>query len=461
MGIPELQMQTYEKDKAQVVNGFMGIAVLYGDKKELMPVVQNINNLEYDLTQAILKVGRKENPRIGVLKTDTVPSIPPQLRDRMPQGTPDFREKYKQLFDNLEKNYTVDIVETKDIKPIDTSLKSLLIPGGTDFSNRTLFEIDQFFMKGGNLIVLADAIAVNFQYGAMASPQSPGILRLVEHYGAKVENSLICDAACGQVQIPQKVGPFQMNVAVNYPYFVRAIREGLNKDNPAVSTLGELVFPWPSPVTLLVPEAVAGSKNPGDTNAVKGTVLIKSSEKSWVVAGNFDLNPQQKWNAPAEGFKQSNLAVALSGNFTSFFTGKPIPPVKDPVPGDTSKILTNTDDQNRTIVTKNKNKNLVVVGESDFITPQFGMPGNLTFVLNLVDWLSTDNNLISVRSRTMADRTLSKDNLKEGSSKPMIIRYTNILLMPLLVICFGLFIFLKRREVVAAVPTDKKEEKVS
>jgi ABC-type uncharacterized transport system involved in gliding motility auxiliary subunit len=33
LGVPELQMQTYEKDKAQVINGFMGIIVQYADKK--------------------------------------------------------------------------------------------------------------------------------------------------------------------------------------------------------------------------------------------------------------------------------------------------------------------------------------------------------------------------------------------------------------------------------------------
>ena len=32
LGIPEVQLQTFEKDKAQVINGFLGIAVLFADK---------------------------------------------------------------------------------------------------------------------------------------------------------------------------------------------------------------------------------------------------------------------------------------------------------------------------------------------------------------------------------------------------------------------------------------------
>jgi len=468
MGIPELQMQTYEKDKAQVINGFMGIAVLYGDKKEVMPVIQDLKNLEYDLTQAIQKVGRKESPKIGVLKTDTLPYIPPEYRQRMQmQPNPEeVHEKYKPIFDNLEKSYSVSAIDVKDGNPIDTTLKSLIIPGGSNFTNRTLFEIDQYFMKGGNLIVLADAIKISYQYGAMAMPQDPGILKLMEHYGAKVENYLVCDAACGQVQIPQKVGPFQMNVAVNYPYFVRLIQEDLNGDNPAVSTLGEAIFPWISPIKLLVPEALASKKNVKDTAAVKATVLIQTSKKSWVVGGNFDLNPQQKWAAPAEGFKRSNLAVYLTGNFTSYFAGKPVPPVHEPPPGvsdSLKKIMlsANASDQSRTVVGQNKGRHLVVVGESDFLTGQFAMPGNVTFLLNVADWLSTDDNLISIRSRTMVDRTISKDNLKEGSTRSNVVRYTNILLMPLLVVLAGLMIFVRRRDeaAIASVTTEKTEEK--
>jgi ABC-2 type transport system permease protein len=469
MGIPELQMQTYEKDKAQIINAFMGIAVLYGDKKEVMPVVQNLNNLEYDLTQAIQKVSRKESPKIGVLKTDTLPEIPMQYRQQMPANPEELHEKYKPLFENLEKNYTVETVQASEGKPIDPLLKTLVIPGGSNFSNRTLFEIDQYFMNGGNLVVLADAIKVTYQYGASAVPQSPGILRLLEHYGAKVENYIVCDAACGQVQIPQKVGPFQMNVATNYPYFVRIVGEDLNKDNPAVSTLSEMILPWASPIKLLVPEKgpSAEAKGKKDSSAVKGTVLITSSKKSWSVGGNWDLNPQQKWATPPEGFKQSNLAVALSGDFTSYFTGKPVPPVKEPdlstASDSLSKIalMSDTSAKNRIIVTGNKGRHLVCVGESDFITGQFAMQGNVMFMLNVVDWLSTDDNLIDIRTRTMVDRSISKDNLKEGSSKTNVIRYVNVLLMPLLVICFGLFIFLRRREITAApATTEKTEEKL-
>ena len=462
LGVPEIQMQTYEKDKAQVINGFMGIIVQYADKKEVMPVVQNLTNLEYDLTQAVMKVSRKTAPKIGVLKTDTIISLPPQYRTK--DAPEDLRTKYKPIFENLEKNYMVDMPETRKGDPIAPEIKTLVIPGGASFSNRDLFEIDQYFMKGGNLIVLVEPIYLSFAYGPMAFPKDPGIIRLLEHYGARVEHNLVLDAACGQVQIPQQVGPFQMSVAVNYPYFVKILPEGVNKNIPAVSSLSEMVLPWVSTITLLAPDRDSiAKKTTGktrDSSEVVATYLVKSSKKSWVASGNFDLSPQQKWMAPSEGFKQSVLMAYLTGNFKSYFAGKSVPPVNE---ADTAKkdSLSKSGDKNREIVASGKGRHLVIAANASFLTAQFGgMPGNIVWLQNIVDWLSSDENLIGIRTRTMVDRSIRKDELKEGGATAAIVRYTNLLLMPAIVIVAGLFIFFRRREH-ATVVAEKTEEKKS
>jgi ABC-type uncharacterized transport system involved in gliding motility auxiliary subunit len=90
------------------------------------------------------------------------------------------------------------------------------------------------------------------------------------------------------------------------------------------------------------------------------------------------------------------------------------------------------------------------------------MPGNIAWLQNVVDWLSSDENLIGIRTRTMVDRSIRKDELKEGGATSAIVRLTNLLLMPALVIITGLLIFFRRRE--AAAPqasVEKKEEKKS
>ena len=96
--------------------------------------MSSLKNLEYDLTQAIQKVARKESPKIGVLKTDTLPSVS-FFRNiasacRCSRTRTKSEKNISRFFENLEKNYSVTTVDTKEGNPIDTTLKSLIIPGG-------------------------------------------------------------------------------------------------------------------------------------------------------------------------------------------------------------------------------------------------------------------------------------------------------------------------------------------
>lgn len=457
LGIPEVQLQTFEKDKAQVINGFLGLAILYEDKKEVIEIIQNVNNFEYDLAQKIMKVFRTETPKVGVLKVDTTPYFDEMMRMQMRgQLPPDpTEEKFQPIYQNLRENYTVQTVDISDGKEIDPSIKTLIIPGGDDktFTDRDLFAIDQYFMKGGNLIVLADAVNVDLSQGAYASTQNPGILKLLEHYGVRVEKKLVLDASCGQVQVPQQFGMFQMNVMVNYPYVVKITPDGFNENNPAVTGLGQMIFPWVSPLKLLVDE------NSTDSNAVKATVLVKSSNQSWESNSPFNLHPQQNWGSIIQSkkneLKEHTLVAYLNGNFSSYFKGKPIPAAeKEDSDDPMSQIkVENKDNNSETIVESNTNRHLIVAGDADFLTPQNAAPGNVAWVLNVVDWLTLDDNLIKIRSRTLIDRTIKNDRLVESKSYASTIRLINILLMPLLVIVFGLIIFLKRREVVQTGPS--------
>jgi gliding-associated putative ABC transporter substrate-binding component GldG len=485
MGINEMQVQTIEKDKAQVVNGYLGIAVLFADRKEVLPFVQNLQNFEYDLTLAIMKVSRPTTPSVGILKVDTLQALPEQILRQIPKDKHQEERtevKFAPLFEKLKDNYNVVTVDNiAKGTAIDSTLKALVIPGAAPFSDRSLFEIDQYFMKGGKLIVLASGMKVemNSYYGPMAVNVDSKLLDMLQFYGVKVNHDMVVDASCGQVQIPQKIGPFTGYVAVPYPYFVRIGSDGFNRSNPAVTPLSEVVMPWPSSLSLLVDQTAASASDARNTqksnsaasssqSGVKATVLAHSSKKSWTVSGYVDLNPQQNWQPTSPStMKPSTLAAHLSGSFKSYFAGKTVPPVNQNAPKDSlSNIaLQPSADANRTIIQSNSNGHLVVVANADFVSAQNSAPGNILMVINLVDWLSQDENLIAIRARALKDRTIEADLLKKDSAMPNIVRFINIITMPLLVIIAGIVIFLRRRETIAAVPAtsiasgDKNEEK--
>lgn len=458
LGVQEVQLNTYEKDKAAVIRAYMSIVVLYNDNKEVLELAQGMQNLEYDLTQAIMRVSRSEEPKVAVLKTDTTAFIPESVRRQMRIDRPDpTQEMYEPIFTNLDPNYQVDLISTEGGEKIDPSYRTLIVPGGSTFTDRDLFEIDQYFMSGGNLIVLIDPVKIDFQYGVSGRANETKMLDLLEHYGVRPEKALVTDVVCGQVQIPQRVGMFQIPVAHDYPFFVAIAPDGFNVDNPAVAPLSGVIMPWVSPLKLLVD---AGGNDSASAGAVSAEILVTSSPKSWLTKEPFSLSPTQQWQVPEEEFDTHTLMVHLSGSFSSYFTGKSVPPVGDSDPNDTlSQIKLKPEDQSREILPSNTGAHLIVAGDADFASKPNSTPGNTALMQNLVDWLTLDENLINIRTRNLVDRTLDPERLgKEGSAMPNVIRAINILLMPILLIIVGLAIFFKRREPVTVPATSAKPE---
>ncbi len=83
----------------------------------------------------------------------------------------------------------------------------------------------------------------------------------------------------------------------------------------------------------------------------------------------------------------------------------------------------------------------VVVGSSGFITnAMLGFQGNRDLALNIVNWLSSDEDLISIRPKPPEDRRL---NVNQRQMNTFL--YTDLFLLPLLVIAGGVLVYLQRR----------------
>ena len=88
-----------------------------------------------------------------------------------------------------------------------------------------------------------------------------------------------------------------------------------------------------------------------------------------------------------------------------------------------------------------KEGRFVAVGSSGFATNNFlGFNGNRDLVLNMISWLASDEELISIRPKDPEDRRL---NLTRRQMNMVL--YTSVLLMPLAVILAGVSVWWKRR----------------
>jgi gliding-associated putative ABC transporter substrate-binding component GldG len=406
LGIPQVQLQIFEKDKAEVTNAYLGIAVLYEDRSEVIPVVQGVENLEYDLTAAILKAFRKEEKVVGFL---------------VGEGGPNLEKGLASAKGALESQYRTVVVDLARGGPISADVHTLVVASPKNLSDAALYAIDQFVMRGGKLLAFLDPIEIP-EGSIQALPKRSGLEGLLENYGIDVGANLVLDARSNaNASFSQGFLMFSMP----YPFWVRVLPENADPDHPMVNKLSGIVLPWTSTVSAAmdVPEAVLI-----DT-------LLRSSEFAWTKTGGYDLNPQQRFqDAPREPTEKLPLALVASGVFPSFFEGKPVPMI------DETDGAAAVDSET---IPRSAETQVVVVGSANgFLDDMIGQfPANRILFQNAVDWLTLGDDLIAIRSRAAADRPL-----REFSEKgKALARFLAVFGVPILVVLFGLVRFVRLR----------------
>ena len=381
-GIPPLQLNVMEKDKYQVVQGYLGMTIGYGDKTEAIPVIENTSQLEYQVSTAIKKVTSKDLAAVGYVTSN---------------GTVDLKaasvaeKKLKELYNISE----VDLADGE----VDKSIKTLIIAGPKEkFSDKELKAIDNFTSNGGSLLVLLDGVKIG--EGLAAEKNETGLEGLLEKYGIKVGTDLVLDRQAGVASFNQGFVTFSLE----YPYWPKIGKAGFDKDVASVSNLEALILPWVSSVDTI--------KDKMDKEN-KVSHLVMSSDNGWRITEGFNLNPQAI-ELPAGGTGKFSLAVLASGNFISAYDAK-----------------------------RQFNSRIAVVGDSDFMQDGFlqNAPDNLVFFQNLTDALSLDEDLINIRSKGVSSRPVKE--LSEGAKAGL--RYGNVFGITLIVIIIGTLRYLGRR----------------
>ena len=414
-GIPELQINVVEEDKAEIANVYMGISIGYSGKEEILPVVRSTANLEYELTSTILKVTAKESKTVGFLT-----------------GHDEFdinAQSYQQFRELLDKNakgqYNLTSVSLQDGKAVDPTVATLVIAGAKQpITEREKYEIDQFIMRGGRVIFLVDAILL--QPGTLqGTPLSTGLNDLLQHYGAKLGNNLLIDRRFhDNAQFRQGF----MTVFRPYRYFVKIIKPNFSKEHTVTNQLEALTLPWTSSVESVAKEGITA------------TPLAKTSEFGQSIQGYYNLTPDSP--IPDAELQAYTVALALEGKFKSFYADKEIPPVATAsAETENGEIPVPTpNEEAQTTKTEGEQTQIVVVGTAQFLAQM--RPDGINFFLNTVDWLTLGDALIGIRSHVITDRPLREVSDIEKN----LIKYMCTIGIPLLVVMFGLIrYFLKRR----------------
>lgn len=391
-GIPEIQFNVMSNNKYELSSGYMGIMVTHADRQEVIPFVQDAGNLELQLTSAIAKVVDDNLPTIGFLEGDGEYTLSSDLTI--------VNKALSELYDIQTISLAEDSVVPKDID-------ALVIAGTTkELGEAKRYAIDQFVMRGGSLLVLQEGVTVDLDTLA-AQPAKTNINSIIEPYGITINQSLVLDT---QHEPGRFNGGGGQSVVLPYPFFVMATADSFNGENPIVSQLKKVVFPWVSPL------AVAE-----DNENV--SVLARTTNEAWTMADNYDLSPQGDFGF-TEDPKNYPLIALHTGPLHSAFTAKPT--------GIEGEYNAQTD-----------NGKVMVVGGSRFITDTFlrNYPQNGLLFQNAIDFLASDRNLISIRAKQVASRPLEQldDAVKAR------LKYLNIYGVTALVLLFGIGRYMLRK----------------
>ncbi len=399
--VPPIQFNVFRNDKTEFIKAYKGLVLIYGDKQEVLPFIENTENLEYDLSRAIKKLTVSQTPFIGFT---------------IGNGEPDMSQGLSAAFGVLQQEYQVQFMDLDNLRNLPPNLSALFVvsPKGK-LSPWELYLIDQFIMRGGKVAFLLDRFEVDMRQ-SMVTPIDIGLDSLLIGYGIAYQNSLAIDMQCNVIPVMRQMGAYQVQSLAQYPYFIKVAN--FSQTNPVVKDLNslDLLFASPLDVNVPVPENITRE------------IILSTSEYSGTRMVPIDISPEKQYIQSDFNQKNLPLAAVLTGKFTSQFSRDNIPQYVGPDTASTTP-LPQYNDLSLDVT------NLVAVGCGSFVTDEFRRnQAGFIFLLNLADWLTQDKGLISIRSRANTIRTLEP----VSDATRNLLKYVNILAMPLAIVIFGL-----------------------
>ena len=286
---------------------------------------------------------------------------------------------YKKLLER--DNYSVQAITLLDKTTVPQSCSVVVVAGPqNDYTSNEVTALKNYVEGGGKAMFLLDP-PLNF--GREHTADNNGLTDLLAHWGVTVDKDLVLEQnPMGQLV---GVGP-ETPLVSDY------------QDQPIVKDLKEHVTGFQISRSLDV-------KNADKTSATK---LFSTSDAA---IADTDMTKQPDSLNPANA-KKGPFVLGAAGTYD---TGNP----------------------------KNPGR-FVVIGNSSFIDDGgvAGLPfqSNRDLALNAVNWLSADEDLISIRPKDADNRTFNAN-----ASQMNTFQYTDEFAIPLMIIVAGVSIYLKRR----------------
>ncbi len=368
-GLTPLQYTVRHEDRSELRTVWMGAVLIYGDRTEVLPALSNLSTLEYDLVGAIHRLQQKIKDR-------------PVIAFTVGHGEPDLTKPdgpLRALTESIGKKAYLAPLELGGTGEIAEQVDALLVIGPQQtLSDRALYQIDQFVMRGGAAAIFVTNTRPDMRTLRTERVNS-GLEPLLGGWGVKVGRDIVLDRVeNGAMRFPVRVGGKTGVKEINYPLIAKAT--DLSDSSVVTAGIDSLLVPFAAPVELADPLP----------EGVKAEVLARSSPSSGSVSNLEQLEPAQFSSVlPGEKRGPFPLVVGMTGAWRSFFETRPVPAADPDVPDEQDGMGADAP-----LLVEGSPTRLLVSGSADVVA------NNPAFMLNVCDWLLQDEALIGIRSKT-------------------------------------------------------------
>jgi len=446
-GVRPFQVQSIEKDERSIKLIWSAMTIAYKDyPEEVLPQVlpQSLISLEYELLSRVFRLTQERQPKVALVaplqEVDQQVAMMYLQQGMQPPEPQDIYTTAKQLLE--QEHYVVERIDlTADSRiPEDADVLVVLNPKG--FNERQAFEINRALSNGMNAIIAVQTHEYSYQpgmrdaYSISGMAQASGLENMLAGFGATVATDHLMDTSSQVLSVPrtQNIGGmrFQTNEPVRLPIQIQVTDTQLNADAAISNRIGNLLYLWGS--------ALEFDDSVLNEHELERTDLFTSSAETWtetftdgIMAGSF-FRPEGKTLTP-----HMPLAVEMRGRFPDTFDGAAPPTwttagaseADNPAPADPVAPL------------MREEARLVLVGCAKMFDDMALQAGhNSLFLLNAVDGLVHGEDLISIRSKILTQRTIRP--VSDGEK--VAFRFLTVALIPVLLVIFGLMRASNRRK---------------
>ena len=447
-GIQPFQVQSVEKDQIGVKLIYSAMTIAYKDyPDEVIPrlLPQTLTNLETLVIAPVYRLTRERNPKVALYapkrEVDRQLAMMYLQQGMQPPEPQDQFAMIKQLLE--QEHYDVQLIQLTEDSPIPADADLLMVMNPRDLEARQAWEINRALSNGLPVFLAVQAHEYNYQPGQRGewmitgSAAASGLDGMLGEFGLQVVADHFLDQNSQMLELPREVNlgglRMQMREPVDTPVQIRITQDQVNRDQPVTNHIGQLLFLWGTPIELQQDKLRA--------HDLATETLFTSSSRSWRSAFNGGMLTAAQINpAGKQMLGPQPLAVLVAGQFPDTSDGDDPPRWSTSAEADDAETSPVGPVPATALVPRPAQ--LLLVGCAKMFDDMVLQGGqNALLLLNAVDYLTGSQDLLTIRSKQLTQRTIRPVMAGERIAW----QFAVIALVPIVFIIVGVARSAKRR----------------